>query len=163
VGSDPELGDLFGAVLAAGDFDGDGIDDLVVGVPSEDVGNVIDAGAFHVFFGSASGLSGVGSQLFTQNTAGVGSTAETFDRFGAALAAGSYDDDVAADLAVGAPGEAVGTVQIAGAINVLFGSSNGLSGIGSQLFTQNTAGVGSTAEEGDQFGAALSGARVVIS
>ena len=35
-----EAGDLFGSALAAGDFDGDGFDDLAVGVPDEDVGDV---------------------------------------------------------------------------------------------------------------------------
>ena len=51
------------------------------------------------------GLSGAGSQLFTQDTAGVGSTAEEFDNFGAALAVGNFNGDDFDDLAVGVPGE----------------------------------------------------------
>jgi hypothetical protein len=36
---------------------------------------------------SITGLTGAGSQTFTQNSPGVGSTAEEFDSFGFALAA----------------------------------------------------------------------------
>ena len=48
----------FGAALAAGDFDGDGRDDLAVGVPGESVGAVDDAGAVNVLYGTASGSGG---------------------------------------------------------------------------------------------------------
>jgi hypothetical protein len=159
VGSTAEPGDFFAAALTAGDFDNDGPDDLAVGAPTEDVGTVFNAGAVNVLFGSTGGLSGVGSQLFTQDVAGVGSTAEPGDQFGGALAAGGFNNDDFADLAVGVPAENVGAVQDAGAVNVLFGSAAGLTGVGSQLFTQDTAGVGSTAEAFDGFGAALTGAR----
>ena len=37
-----------------------------------------------------------------------------------------FNGDGFADLAVGAPGEAVGAVAGAGALNVLYGSANGL-------------------------------------
>src|SRR4029453_13026771 len=66
-----------------------------------------------------------------------------------------FNNDGFADLAVGAPGESVGTIFSAGAMNVLYGGAGGLTGAGSQFFTQNTPGVGSTAEEDDLFGFAL--------
>jgi FG-GAP repeat len=137
------------------DFNGDGAADIAVGVPGESVGSIISAGAVNVLLGSAGGLSGAGSQLFTQDTPGVGSTAEEFDSFGAALAVGNFNSDDFDDLAVGVPGEAVGPVQGAGAINILFGTAAGLTGAGSQLFHQDVAGIGSTAEEFDFFGSAL--------
>jgi hypothetical protein len=155
IGSTVEEFDEFGSVLAAGDFDDDGADDLAVGVPFESVGTAFDAGAVNVLFGSAGGLSGAGSQLLTQDTPGVGSTVESDDRFGSALASGDFDNDGTADLAIGAPDENVGAVPNAGAVNVLFGSSVGLSGPGSELFTQDVTGVGSTAEPRDGFGAVL--------
>jgi hypothetical protein len=158
VGSSPEAEDRFGQALAAGDFDQDGYADLAVGVPGEDVGSILGAGAVNVLYGSAGGLSGAGSQYITQNTAGVGSSAETADQFSLALAAGDFDSDGAADLAVGAPTEGVGSMFLAGAVNVLYGSGDGLSGSGSQLFTQNTPGVGSSAENNDRFGLALAAA-----
>ncbi len=152
-GGRAEAGDRFGKVVAVGNFNGDGFGDLAVGAPGEDVGPVRDAGAVSVLYGSASGLSGVGTQLFTQNSPGVGSSAETGDAFGAALAAGDFNGDGFADLAVGVPFE-VGVVR-AGAVNVLYGSAAGLSGVGSQLWTQNSPGVVDSSEAGDRFGHAL--------
>jgi hypothetical protein len=87
----------FGAAVAAGDFDGDGIDDLAVGAPGE-----AGAGAVYVFRGSARGLSGL--RKLTQGLTGADAD-EAGDRFGAALAFGrltGLDQEV---LAVGAPGE----------------------------------------------------------
>jgi FG-GAP repeat len=55
-----------------------------------------------------------------------------------------FNNDGAEDLAIGVPDETVGTVDSAGAVNVLYGSvGGGLTGTGSQLFTQDTPGVGS--------------------
>jgi len=133
------------------DFNNDGAADLAVGVPGEDVGSISDAGAVNVLYGSAGKLTGTGSQIFTQDTPGVGSSAEVGDFFGDALATGDFNHDGFADLAVGVPGESIGTIQVAGAVNVLYGSASGLTGIGSQLFTQ----VGSAPETGDGFGFAL--------
>jgi hypothetical protein len=69
------------------DFGNDGFADLAVGgVSSEDVGAIVDAGAVNVLYGSAGGLSGAGSQLFTQDSPELVDTAEAGDQFGAALA-----------------------------------------------------------------------------
>ena len=45
----PENGDAFGSTLDSGDFNADGVDDLAVGAPGEDVGPDQDAGAVTVF------------------------------------------------------------------------------------------------------------------
>ena len=47
---------LYGSRTPHADFDGDGYADLVVGVPSEDVGSVKDAGSVQVLHGSSNGL-----------------------------------------------------------------------------------------------------------
>jgi hypothetical protein len=78
-----------------------------------------------------------------------------FDRFGWALSAGDFNNDGSSDLAVGVPGEAIGAIAEAGAVNVLYGAAGGLTGAGSQLFGQDTGGVAGTAERSDQFGSAL--------
>ena len=125
------------------DFDNDGVADLAIGVPGE---NAL-AGAVNVLYGTGSGLSGAGGQLFTQ----VGGAVEPGDAFGAALAAGDFDNDDFADLAAGAPFEAIGSLRGAGAVSVLYGSTGGLTTTGGQLFTQ----VAGTVEAGDLFGSAL--------
>ena len=131
------------------DFNNDGADDLAVGVPFEEQsGTAVDAGAVNVLYGSPAGLTGTGSQVLTQDTPGVPGGAEQGDVFGFALATGDFNNDTFADLAVGAPGESVGAAAFAGAVNVLYGSPSGLTGTGSQLFTQ----VGSAAEIDDEFG-----------
>jgi hypothetical protein len=146
VGGSLEDDDGFGAAVAKGDFNGDGIFDLAVGAPGEAVGSDVFAGAVNVLNGSSGGLTG--GPLFTQ------SNAETGDGFGAALAAGDLDDDGFFDLAVGAPGEDIGATGDAGAVTVLFGSAAGLTTGGSQTLFQG-GGAGGTAEAGDAFGAAL--------
>jgi hypothetical protein len=128
------------------DFDNDGADDLAVGVPGEDTGSRVDAGAVNVLYGSAD-VPGVRGQLFTQ----VGGAVESGDQFGFVLAAGDFDNDGFADLAAGAPFENIGASPDAGAVSVLYGSAGGLSTAGGQLFTQ----VGGAVERGDSFGIAL--------
>jgi FG-GAP repeat len=155
VGSGAEAFDFFGTMLAAGDFNHDSFDDLAVGAPFEAVSSIVDGGAVTVLYGTAAGLTGTGSQLFTQDSPGVGSSAEASDLFGRTLAAGDFNNDTFADLAVGAPGEAVNAISSAGAVNVLYGTAAGLTGTGSQLFTQDSPGVGSAAEVGDFFGGTL--------
>ena len=147
VGGTAEFLDRFGEALAAGDFNGDGFADLAGGASGEDVGGVRDAGAVSVLYGAAGGLTTAGGRLFTQ----VGSAAEEQDWFGWALAAGDFNRDGFADLAVGAPYETVGSAFAAGAVSVLYGSAGGLATSGGRLFTQ----VGSAVEGDDQFGSAL--------
>jgi hypothetical protein len=136
----------------AGDFNDDGADDLAVGVPGEDIGGPpFNSGAVNVLYGSAGGLAGTGSQLFSQASPGVPGNPEEGESFGQAVASGDFDNDGFADLAVGVPGEGIGAAVAAGAVNVLYGSAGGLTGSGSQLFTQ----VGGAVEASDGFGWAL--------
>jgi hypothetical protein len=139
----------------AGDFNGDGVADLAVGVPGEDVDGIPDAGAVNVLYGSATGITAAGDQLFTQATPGVPGAAEAGDRFGSAVATGDFNRDGYSDLAVGVPLEDLGAVQDAGAVAVLYGSAAGLTASGSRLFSQATPGVPDAAAAGEAFGLAL--------
>lgn len=70
VGGKRQGSDRFGNSLAAGDFDGNLVDDLVVGTPQENVRGNRDAGVFHVFWGQVSGLTGSDARQFDQDDFG---------------------------------------------------------------------------------------------
>jgi hypothetical protein len=140
---------------ARADFNGDGVSDLAVGAPGEDVGTIANAGAVHVVYGSSTGLTATGNQLLHQDSAGILDTAEPDDVFGRALAAGDFDRDGFSDLAVGVPFENVGTIPDAGAVSVIYGSASGLAPARNQLWHQDTAGILDSAEAGDHFGESL--------
>jgi hypothetical protein len=138
----PENGDAFGSTLDSGDFNADGVDDLAVGAPGEDVGRAVDAGAVTVFSGAAGGFGGAAAQNLFQVSPEGG------DRFGSALEAAPFDTGAAFDLAVGAPGETVALAGAAGAATVFYAAAGGLAGPGQTLLQDNP-------EAGDLFGSAL--------
>ena len=152
---DREAFDDFGAALAAGNFDCDAYDDLVIGIPGENVGAASDAGAILVLQGSPAGLVtanllGFEPQRFYQGLASVGDTAETGDRFGAALAVGNFDGNSGRDLAIGISGEN----SSRGAVAVLY-SASGCPGLGLMqplIFDQDSPGMVDVSEDGDLFG-----------
>ncbi len=45
-----EVGDRFGAALAAGDFNGDGLNDVAVGVPIEAIGSTLVTGMANMIY-----------------------------------------------------------------------------------------------------------------
>jgi hypothetical protein len=157
-----EHADAFGTSLAAGDFAGTGYDALAVDVPGESVGRVVRAGAVHVIYGFPRGLAARGSQVWTQRSTGIAGTAERNDSFGAALTAANFGHDQdghrTADLAIGVPGEGIGSTSSAGAVQVMYGSLGQLSAGSSRGFSQDTPGVKGAAEDDDRFGSALAAA-----
>jgi disulfide bond formation protein DsbB len=153
-----EHADRFGYSLATGDFDGDGYVDLAVGVEEEEVGGVLYAGAVNIIYGSAEGLSEAGNQFWHQDSPGIAGGAEEVDLFGWSLAAGDFDGDGYTDLAVGVWGEEVGGVLYAGAVNVIYGSADGLSEAGNQMWHQDSPDIEGGAELGDRFGSSLAAA-----
>jgi hypothetical protein len=151
----PQAGDQFGTALSSGDFDGDGYgyDDLAVGTPREAVNGQAGAGQVDVLFGSASGVTQPNRQVFVQTNGGNGGV-ESGDGFGTALAAGDFDGDGYDDLGVGVPGERVNGHGGAGEVDVLRGTSAGLSTTGRRDFTQGGA-IGESPGGSDHLGAAL--------
>ena len=160
IGGVGEPGDRFGASLAAGDVTGDGRDDLAVGAPTENhsaEGAEFGEGAVSLLLGSSAGLTGHGSQLWSQHSPGVGGVPGPNDQFGQALVIASLDNGPRADLAIGAPGDSLGSIQFTGSVTVLLGAPSGLTtrGTGGQRFDQQTPGIGGAAENNDRFGASL--------
>ena len=142
----------FGETLAAGDFDGNGCDDLAIGAVTH-IGADGNVGAFHVLYGAAGlGLSSSGATTISQDTAGVTGEAEWADFFAWSLAAGDFDGDGFGDLAVGVPGESLhGTIfdhLQAGAVQVFYGSSMGITVRANQWLDQS-ASLGGVAIAGD--------------
>jgi hypothetical protein len=141
-------GHRVGSSLACGNFDGDDYGDLAIGIPGEQASR----GAIVVLYGSSTGLFDKFGSWFNQDWV-QGETAEAGDRFGEALAAGDFDDDGHDDLAIGVPGEGVGsalrspslpgsgvTIKAAGMVHVLFGFSGGLQAATAQTFSPVTPG-----------------------
>jgi disulfide bond formation protein DsbB len=158
IAEDAESGDSFGSALTVANFGKSSHDDLAIGAMGESVGSLIGAGAVHVLYGTATGISANGSQLWHQNTAGIMDAAEFSDAFGEALAAANLGKSAHADLAVGISFENVGAVVNAGAVSVIYGTAAGLSAAGNQFWHQNSPGIASVIKEGDQFGEALAAA-----
>lgn len=141
---DEQDGELLGSALAAGDFNGDGIDDLAVGGPGRDSGT----GRTLILFGTPTELSSVGSVSVSQHDM-WGTSANPDESFGASLAACDADGDGMSDLLVGSPGE--GSEK--GVAHLLYGTPRFPS---SHERIQDAVTFGGVRENDDRLGAALS-------
>jgi hypothetical protein len=151
-----EANDRFASSLAAGDFNGDSIDDLAVGVPGETFGTKVAAGVVMVFFGSdPTGLRTDNEELWHLDRAGIAHVAGNGDAFGAALAAGDFDGDGYGDIAIGAPWRDLSGVVNAGMVTVIRGSSTGMTNSLDQAVSQDWATMSDSHEALDEFGWSL--------
>jgi hypothetical protein len=153
---DSDEGDLFGEAITVADFDGDGYDDVVVGIPGEDIGTALDAGAVRYVPGSPTGLDSAAEQIYNQDRPGMADTAETSDEFGSALAAGDFDADGFADLAIGVPYEDwSGTDE--GSVQVMYGSALGPVAVSpdDELWTAGEGSAVGVRQPGNRCGSAL--------
>ena len=150
--------DHFGGSLAAADFGKSAHADLAVGVFNEDLPGAGGAGAVAVLYGSSSGLSAAGNQLWHQDSPGIDDEPEFQDFFGEVLSAANFGKTPYGDLAIGVPDEDLGASMSAGVVHVLYGTAAGLSASGAQLWTEDSDGVEDTVELYDHFGDALAAA-----
>ena len=146
-----------GAVESLSDFDGDGLKDLAVGVPDEDVGSVPDAGGVQIIYASANGLTAAGNQFWTQDSPGIVGEADPEDLFGApwrwpistatasAISPSAYQARMRLSFR-----RRWGTcpLRVAQWADVA----------GSQFWNQNSAGIIGEAEDNDRFGDSLAAA-----
>ncbi|MBN2808532.1 MAG: FG-GAP repeat protein [Deltaproteobacteria bacterium] len=152
-----ENGDNFGAVIASGDFNGDGYPDVVIGSPDEALNADPATGVVTVIYGSSNGLeiaSVAGHPLAKQYwQSNIGTAWQAGCRFGAALAVGDFNADGYADLAVGSPDYDVSGYSNAGMVDIKYGSASGLDGGGHLAL--NCSGNSRVYGSGFQFGYAL--------
>jgi Ca2+-binding RTX toxin-like protein len=92
------------SVSNAGDVNGDGIDDLLIGAPEVSLPGRVEAGNAYLVFGTAGGLDTIDLRALTPDRGLVISGAGERDRAGTAVsAAGDINGDGFADIIVGAP------------------------------------------------------------
>jgi hypothetical protein len=150
-----ESGAFFGYGLAAGDFNCDGFDDLAIGMPGEDLVGGGNAGRLIVLFSTEQGPGTDGNQIWGQNSPVIEDDAEPSEWWSQVLAAGDFDNNGCDDLAIGSPFEEINGDDDAGAVNVLYGGEDGLSGDNDVFWHQDLGTIDAVAEEGDNFGRAL--------
>jgi hypothetical protein len=140
-------GDQFGATLAAGDLDHDGIADLIVGAPF--YGNPA-GGAVFAYLGRHLGRPLAVGTANTQSSTGAGAN-EASDMFGASIAFGHFAGGTTGYIAVGAPFEHIsGFSGSRGMVSILRWTGSGFT----QRENLHPSDVGISVASG-QFGAAL--------
>jgi hypothetical protein len=121
-----DSGDMIGsAISGAGDINGDGINDLLIGCTGCDSDNKVDAGAAYLIY-CAEAMVDIDLSGFTTGETGVkliGGSAG--DLLGSSVCnAGDLNGDGVSDLVVGAPGTVVAGIGAAvGCVHVLYGSN----------------------------------------
>lgn len=136
--------DGFGqAVSSAGDLNGDGYGDVIVGAVSRAVGGELLGGRARIFVGSRDGIV----QVAIRTIAGTGP-----DRFGAVVVGvGDVNGDGLSDVAIGAPAASFAGRPNAGAVQFFYGSRAMLGAMSNVALEGNAAGdlFGSAVNAGD--------------
>ena len=166
--------DHWGEMIASGDFNGDGYEDIAISSPNvntcdDDTDILIEylygpsnqmcekenAGLVVILYGSKTGLDSTNYQVINQGTKGIPDVSENNDNWGLSLAEGDFNGDQISDLAVGAPGEKYGLFSSSGAVTIIYGSDEGLNPQTSKRFHQDTHRIPGRNEENDQWGSTL--------
>ncbi|MDP9342877.1 MAG: hypothetical protein M3Q23_12460 [Actinomycetota bacterium] len=142
----------FAAALVAANLGRGPQDDLAVGESFATVGRYRRAGEFHVFFGTPTGLRAKGGQLWTLNTPGVHGRARAKRGFGDVGCAAHFGRGRWADLVETEDDQPPHNSYGPGAVQVLYGSPRGLTGVGVQRWREGEHGIPGTRTAYDLFG-----------
>jgi hypothetical protein len=130
------------SVSSAGDVNGDGFSDIVLGAPYTSPGGQRNAGAAYVFLGSSSGILDTAHRVIEGTTD---------DELGLSVAdAGDVNGDGFTDLVIGAPSASPGGQRNAGSARIYLGSSSGVSAMSHRVIDGPGAG--------SKFGTSVAGA-----
>ena len=144
---------------ATGDFNGDGYEDGVIGSPREEMVEIHYGGGGsggHEIVSAVALRALSDTETWSQDSPGILGKTEAGDGFGETLAVGDFNGDGYDDLAIGSPSEDIGNWKTqAGAVNIIYGSSDGLTSKGNQIWHQDSVGIAGSSEAGDLFGNSL--------
>ncbi len=148
----------FGLSMVAGNFSGDGRDELAIGAPSHDIGSLINAGV--VLVANLRDNNSWGQAPYYQNLNNIPGKSQKRDFFGRTLAAADFNQDGYDDLAVGIPYKTSYSFwanaynkYFMGEVVVLEGGTTNL--YHAQQWHQDTPGVAGMRKENEQFGYSL--------
>lgn len=159
---DPDLRRVAAARALPSDFNGDGIEDLAIGVPWDQTYGWENTGGSQIIYGSAPDQPTL-TRFFGTKTEGVKPLLRQFPTLmGSRMASADFDGDGFADLAMSVPGfdepdPDLQRINVGGVV-VVYGTPDGLDPLSTQaaeVISQDSPGVQGVSEDDDDFGSAL--------